>query len=189
MHRARYVGRAGSFHAFWVLLPQHLHLFCSSFRTLSPPWMISAFWCLSLWPRHLQRPHPPLPYHPVITRSYTTVEISNLNPLFSSWLAQVSSLPVFHCSWALSSSLPSLTELYPTIHLYNITPFLSLTQSYFEKLQFWINHNIHLLFACTRAARCSWRNHSIRLSGFILKSWFQTSEWPSIPLSNPITCP
>lgn len=56
----------------------------SSFRMPSPPWMISALRCLSLRPRHFQRPHFPLPYHPVINRSYTTFELSNVNPLFSS---------------------------------------------------------------------------------------------------------
>ena len=94
----------------------------SSFRMPSPPWMISAFRCLSLWPRHFQRPHFPLPYHPVINRSYTTFEISNVNPLFSSWLAQVSSLPMFHCSWALSELhfLPSLNCILQSIFIISL---------------------------------------------------------------------
>lgn len=154
----------------------------------SPPWMISAAPIIGVSTSSFQRPHFPLPYHPVINRSYTTFELSNVNPLFSADLLKYLHCQCFTVPWALSELhfLPSLNCILQSIFIISS---LSLIQPCLEKLQFWINHNIHLLFACTGAARCSWRNHSIILSGFILKSWFQTSEWPSILLSNPNTCP
>ena len=183
--------RVRSFHPLWVPLSPYLHLFTSSFRTLSSSWMTSTFWPLSFFDLLISKDliSLSLPYHPVVIISYPTSEISNLNPLFSQLICTTTLIAnVLLFISPLWASLSTLTGLYATIHQYNITPLLSFTQTCLEKLQFWINHNIYLLFACTRAARCCWRNHSTRLTGFILKSWSHTSEWRSILLSNPIMC-